>query len=195
MSYSDDIERRPQVRGPKIGQGINISYLSISLLLILFPILDITSTEILLHHGRSTGYELNPVVANLHGEGSVWWLRAATLGLIVGALLVSRLKNSDADRIKSFSSMDILFGKMKGIGTASQLKICIFLIVALFSVSRLFAAISNVSGELFGASIPALADAILAPNQSHLIYTFTIIMSVSMSALLISLFWECYRRK
>ncbi|WP_143704530.1 hypothetical protein [Porphyrobacter sp. TH134] len=171
-------------------------YLLLCGLLIFFHICDMLSTDFIIHYGNGLAVEANPVAAEAQsGSGKkIILIRSVTIAAVLIGLFFSRINADTLEVIKKYSSSQIMFGKISGISNVIQWKLIIFCSIAVISISRLIASISNISGEFLRISIPIFLDKALNLEKLSQIYLGSVVISASLGLIILVVAWEFFRR-
>lgn len=172
-----------------------ISYNNVCLWMISFHLLDMLSTDIVLYHGSSTAVETNAIAASAHGGPWIIFLRLGTVLITYISLRSAKFKPSEFNMILHFSAFQIANAKKGMFGTIINVKISIIVIFCVVSISRLFAAISNMSGEIFGVSVTIVVENVFEIASIRLIgFISTTILSL-ISLFVICVIWDKFRQR
>ena len=170
-----------KIRGMKL-------YFAISSILIIFNVLDVLSTEYIIHHSVVGGSEANSIVADLHETWIIWPFRLGIILIICVMLVLSRMNQSEFDKLLSAKTFDVAFGKAKNIDRITSFKATLFSLAAIVSINRFVAALSNTSGEIFGISIPIIVENVSRSGSN--LYTLSVLLSTFVSILIFLAFWH-----
>ena len=171
-----------------------ISYTAVCGWLICFNLLDMLSTDLVLFHGSRGAIETNALAASLQGSHRIAILRVATIVVLAAALYFSRIPMTALTALKRLSARQFLLCKTGRIPRAVNVRISVFMICAILSVTRLLAALSNASGEVFGLSVPTVVSRLTGLTSLNAINMVSIILLTLGAIGPISAFWEIFRR-
>jgi hypothetical protein len=166
-------------------------------LFLFFHICDMISTDYIIHYGAGNAVEANPVAAEAQiGSGlRIILIRAATIAIVVIGLILARLDGDVVSHLKKHSAWSVIRGTMSGISSKDQYKVIAFSSLAVLSMCRVIAALSNVGGEFFKLSIPIFFDKVVGLQELRQIYFGSVIISVTLSMMILAAAWEIYRRR
>ena len=179
---------------------IGFTYTILSLFLIAGHFVDIASTEYIYHYSKYEGSELNTIVDSLHEEGGIgiWIFRFSAIFTCAVIFYLVRPSEKDICIISKLPKMS-----SKNIPRRfhlTMLKMSAFGAVAILSISRLIAGVSNISGEMFHVSIPIFLHDFVLKGESEYLQLFTVIVSFSLSiiiliSILVSIYFYSQRVK
>ncbi len=181
--------------GPRSKTLGEISYNDACLLMISFHLLDMLSTDIVLYHGQSAASETNTIAAAAHGGPWVILFRIIPILVTYTCLKAAKFNPYELKMLSQFSSLKILMGKKLGLSFATQIKFGIILIFSMISFTRLLAAISNISGELFGFSMTIFVERYVGVESLRSIGTVSVILLSMISIFVICVLWDYFRRE
>ena len=171
-----------------------ISYMAVCAWLICFNLLDMVSTDLVLFHGSRGAIETNALASSLQGSHRIAILRVGTIVVLAAALYFSRIPMTALTALKRLSAWQFLLCRTGRIPRAVNLRISVFMICAILSVTRLLAALSNASGEVFGVSVPTVLNRLVGLTSLNAINVGSIVLLTVVAIAPISAFWEIFRR-
>ena len=121
-----------------------ISYRDICLILFLFNVLDMLSTDIIIFHGKGMAVESNYFISYLHEKNELLLFRVIFLFIMWTFLLSCRINDDELHLIRKESSIKLLVRKSIGQTAVSNIKIQLFICCSIISVTRFFVALSRV---------------------------------------------------
>ena len=170
------------------------SYTAVCGWLICFNLLDMASTDLVLFHGSRGAIETNALAASMQGSHRIAILRVGTIVVLAAALYVSRIPVTALTALKRLSARQFLLCRTGRIPRAVNVRISVFMICAILSVTRLLAALSNASGEVFGLSVPTVVSRLFGLTSLNAINGVSIVLLTLGAIGPISAFWEIFRR-
>ena len=172
------------------------TYILLCGLLISCHFADMLSTNYVLNHSDGSAIEINPAAAKAQaGSGlNIILVRIATITLFAIGFFFSRITAEQLEHLKSFSAISIFLGKVKNINNNTIYKFMLFISLAMVCLSRLMAAVSNLSGQFFKMSLTIFIEKIIGVNDLTNLYFLSVIFTTCLSLIIISISWEIYRK-